>query len=117
MKSAWIGIGFSHHNVPSLSKTATRSAAGTPADTVRSVNSSVVRCPAAGSATSNRPMVRKPSLSSGASGVGMPRSLRGELVPRVKYCDMPTTANGEVSFYYETFGADNDPVLLLVNGL
>ena len=39
MKSAWIGIGFSHHNVPSLSKTATRSAAGTPAETVRSANS------------------------------------------------------------------------------
>src|SRR5207249_12050376 len=35
----------------------------------------------------------------------------------VKYCDMPTTANGEVSLYYETFGADDDPVLLLVNGL
>jgi pimeloyl-ACP methyl ester carboxylesterase len=30
---------------------------------------------------------------------------------------MPTTANGEVSLYYETFGADDDPVLLLVNGL
>lgn len=30
---------------------------------------------------------------------------------------MPTTANGEVSLYYETFGADADPVLLLVNGL
>ena len=27
------------------------------------------------------------------------------------------TANGEVSLYYETFGADDDPVLLLVNGL
>ncbi len=39
MKSAWIGIGFSHHKVPSLSKTATRSPAGTPADSVRSVNS------------------------------------------------------------------------------
>ena len=24
MKSSWIGIGFSHHSVPSLSKTATR---------------------------------------------------------------------------------------------
>lgn len=35
----------------------------------------------------------------------------------MKYCDMPTTANGEVSLYYETFGADDDPVLLLVNGL
>jgi pimeloyl-ACP methyl ester carboxylesterase len=30
---------------------------------------------------------------------------------------MPATANGEVSLYYETFGADDDPVLLLVNGL
>ena len=29
---------------------------------------------------------------------------------------MSTTANGAVSLYYETFGADNDPVLLLVNG-
>jgi pimeloyl-ACP methyl ester carboxylesterase len=30
---------------------------------------------------------------------------------------MPTTANGDVSLYYETFGAADDPVLLLVNGL
>jgi pimeloyl-ACP methyl ester carboxylesterase len=30
---------------------------------------------------------------------------------------MPITANGEISLYYETFGADDDPVLLLVNGL
>jgi pimeloyl-ACP methyl ester carboxylesterase len=30
---------------------------------------------------------------------------------------MPTTANGGVSLYYETFGADEDRVLLLVNGL
>ena len=30
---------------------------------------------------------------------------------------MPTTANGGVSLYYETFGADDAPVLLLVNGL
>src|SRR5437588_4996550 len=30
---------------------------------------------------------------------------------------MPTTANGEVSLYYETFGSETDPVLLLVNGL
>src|SRR4051794_27398003 len=29
MKSSWIGIGFSHHNVPSLSNTATRSSGGT----------------------------------------------------------------------------------------
>ena len=30
---------------------------------------------------------------------------------------MPTTAHGNVSLYYESFGADDDPVLLLVNGL
>ena len=30
---------------------------------------------------------------------------------------MPTTTNGEVSLYYEIFGAADDPVLLLVNGL
>ena len=30
---------------------------------------------------------------------------------------MPTTANGNVSLYYETFGSDAAPVLLLVNGL
>ena len=30
---------------------------------------------------------------------------------------MPTTANGDVSLYYEVFGAESDPVLLLVNGL
>ena len=30
---------------------------------------------------------------------------------------MPTTANGQVELYYETFGADDQPVLLLVNGL
>ena len=30
---------------------------------------------------------------------------------------MSTTANGDVSLYYETFGAAEDPVLLLVNGL
>lgn len=30
---------------------------------------------------------------------------------------MPTTVNGDVTLYYETFGADTDPVLLLVNGL
>ena len=39
MKSAWIGIGFSHHKVPSLSNTATRSSTGTPSETVRSTNS------------------------------------------------------------------------------
>jgi len=30
---------------------------------------------------------------------------------------MPTTVNGEVSLYYETFGSNADPTLLLVNGL
>ena len=30
---------------------------------------------------------------------------------------MPTTANGGVSLWYETFGAEDAPVLLLVNGL
>ena len=30
---------------------------------------------------------------------------------------MPTTANGTVELYYETFGAPTDPTLLLVNGL
>src|ERR1041385_2338199 len=32
-----------------------------------------------------------------------------DLVPLLKYCGMPTTANGDVSLYYETFGADDDP--------
>jgi hypothetical protein len=39
MKSAWIGSGFSHHSVPSLSNTATRSSTGTPSARVRSTNS------------------------------------------------------------------------------
>jgi pimeloyl-ACP methyl ester carboxylesterase len=30
---------------------------------------------------------------------------------------MPTTTNGDVTLYYEVFGAAADPVLLLVNGL
>lgn len=30
---------------------------------------------------------------------------------------MPTTANGVVTLYYETFGDEGNPVLLLVNGL
>ena len=30
---------------------------------------------------------------------------------------MPTTANGELELYFETFGPDGSPVLLLVNGL
>src|ERR1041385_7439560 len=30
---------------------------------------------------------------------------------------MPPTTNGAVTIYYEVFGRDDDPVLLLVNGL
>jgi len=30
---------------------------------------------------------------------------------------MPTATNGDLSLYYETFGSEDDPVLLLVNGL
>jgi pimeloyl-ACP methyl ester carboxylesterase len=30
---------------------------------------------------------------------------------------MPTTTNGDVTLYYEVFGSERDPVLLLVNGL
>jgi pimeloyl-ACP methyl ester carboxylesterase len=30
---------------------------------------------------------------------------------------MPTTMNGEICLYYEVFGAESDPTLLLVNGL
>jgi pimeloyl-ACP methyl ester carboxylesterase len=30
---------------------------------------------------------------------------------------MPTTSNGDVTLYYETFGADDHPAVLLVNGL
>ena len=30
---------------------------------------------------------------------------------------MPTTTNGDINLYFETFGADDAPVLLLVNGL
>ena len=45
MKSSWMGIGFSHHRVPSLSNTATRSAAGTnsgdPSVVTRSTNSTM----------------------------------------------------------------------------
>ncbi len=35
MKSSWMGIGFSHHSVPSLSKTATRSSGGTNPESLR----------------------------------------------------------------------------------
>ena len=35
MKSSWIGIGFSHHSVPSLSKTAMRSSTGTGSEPSR----------------------------------------------------------------------------------
>jgi hypothetical protein len=41
MKSSWIGIGFSHQRVPSLSNTATRSSTGTASDTVRSTKSTI----------------------------------------------------------------------------
>lgn len=30
---------------------------------------------------------------------------------------MPTTSHGDVTLYYESYGAERDPVLLLVNGL
>src|SRR3954465_4366424 len=40
MKSIWIGIGFSHHSVPSLSNTATRSSTGTSSQT-RATNSTI----------------------------------------------------------------------------
>src|SRR4051812_20948985 len=40
MKSAWMGSGCSHHSVPSLSKTATRSATGT-SSRVRATNSTM----------------------------------------------------------------------------
>ena len=40
MKSAWIGSGFSHQSVPSLSKTATRSSGGSPSADTRSTKSS-----------------------------------------------------------------------------
>ncbi len=40
MKSAWIGSGFSHQSVPSLSKTATRSPGGMPSADTRSTKPS-----------------------------------------------------------------------------
>ena len=40
MKSAWIGSGFSHHSVPSLSNTATRSSTGS-SETARSTNATI----------------------------------------------------------------------------
>jgi pimeloyl-ACP methyl ester carboxylesterase len=46
-----------------------------------------------------------------------PTSLVSLVADGARYWDMPTTANGEVSLYYEAFGAEGDPVLLLVNGL
>ena len=48
MKSSWIGIGFSGHNVPSLSKTAIRSSTGTgfdPSAPVTRATKSVERLP------------------------------------------------------------------------
>src|SRR3954463_11406968 len=41
MKSSWIGKGFSHQRVPSLSNTETRSAIGTPAATVASTKPTI----------------------------------------------------------------------------
>jgi pimeloyl-ACP methyl ester carboxylesterase len=41
----------------------------------------------------------------------------GRLAPARYNCAMPTTANGDVTIYYEAFGSVEDPVLLLVNGL
>src|SRR4051794_8767636 len=47
MKSSWIGIGFSHHSVPSLSNTATRSSTGTGAEpsapVTRATNPAIAR--------------------------------------------------------------------------
>ena len=47
MKSSWIGIGFSHQSVPSLSNTATRSCAGTasgrPSPQILETNSTMAR--------------------------------------------------------------------------
>ena len=40
MKSAWIGSGFSHQSVPSLSKTAIRSSGEIPSADTRSTKSS-----------------------------------------------------------------------------
>ena len=42
MKSSWIGIGFSHHSVPSLSNTAMRSSTGTgPSRRTRATKSTI----------------------------------------------------------------------------
>ncbi len=62
MKSSWIGIGFSHHSVPSLSNTATRSSTGTASDTVRSTNSTIA-CFAA-------PSFQLVSVVRGRAGIG-----------------------------------------------
>src|SRR3954453_1340892 len=42
MKASWTGIGFSHHSVPSLSNTASRSSTGTASATVCSTKSTIV---------------------------------------------------------------------------
>src|SRR3954447_1014166 len=44
MKSSWIGIGFSHHRVPSLSKTATRSSTGTPCSPHARLTNVMIAC-------------------------------------------------------------------------
>jgi hypothetical protein len=65
MKSAWIGIGFSHHNVPSLSNTATRSQPGTPAATVPSTNSTTTRRAAPSFQLAGIPVTIGPTLYPG----------------------------------------------------
>src|SRR5215472_19310182 len=55
-------------------------------------------------------------MTSGTTGNRQRGTLR-ETTEGCLYCGMPNTANGEVSLYYEVFGSDDDPVLLLVNGL
>src|SRR3954471_24502451 len=61
MKSAWIGSGFSHHNVPSLSNTAMRSSTGTASETVASTKATTT-CRAAPSFQLVTTPGRAPSL-------------------------------------------------------
>src|SRR5215216_7533635 len=66
MKSSWMGIGFSHHSVPSLSNTATRSAGGTwsspPGVVTRSTNS-MIAARAMPSVHKSRAAMSLPSLA------------------------------------------------------
>src|SRR5215218_10825723 len=66
MKSSWMGIGFSHHRVPSLSNTATRSADGTwsspPGVVTRSTNS-MIAARAAPAVHESRAPMSLPSLA------------------------------------------------------